>query len=97
MTNCTKGGVDIFKNEKNMGIWIFAEIFEIAKILQIYKGKIRRGNSVLSAPILLKLFLKAAELQSRKSQEIWAHGCYWKNMCNRERKKLWVFKTPQDS
>ena len=44
MSNCTKNAGDILKNEKNMGIWIFAEIFEIAKILQIYKGKVRMGH-----------------------------------------------------
>ena len=49
MTNCTKGRVDIFKNEKNMGILIFAEIFEIAKILQIYKGKVGRGDFKMAA------------------------------------------------
>ena len=45
MNNCTKDEVDIFKIEKNMAIRIFGEIFEIAKILQIYKGKVGRDNS----------------------------------------------------
>ena len=32
------------KDEKNMSISIFEEIFEFTKIRQVYKGKVGRGN-----------------------------------------------------
>ena len=32
-----------------MGVWIFGEIFEIAKILQIYKENVGRGNFKMAA------------------------------------------------
>ena len=45
MSNCTKDGVDIFKNEKNMGICMFGEIFEIlGKSLEFIKEKLGGAN-----------------------------------------------------
>ena len=58
-----------------MRISIFAKILQIVKIHEIYKGKL--GGQVLKWPPFglrctdfAQFFLKAAELQSRKSQEI---------------------------
>ena len=44
MTNCPKDEESSFKNEKNMSISFFEEIFEFTRIRQVYKGKVGRGN-----------------------------------------------------
>ena len=44
MTYCPKEKESSFKNEKNMSISLFEEIFEYTKISQVYKGKVVRGN-----------------------------------------------------
>ena len=44
MTNYPKDEESSFKNEKNMSISFFEEIFEFTKIRQVYKGKVERGN-----------------------------------------------------
>ena len=54
MTNYPKDEESSFKNEKNMSISFFEEIFEFTKIRLVYKGNVGRGNfyhSVLGAPI----------------------------------------------
>ena len=42
------------------------------------------------------IFLKAAYLQSRKSQETLNYDSNGKKMRNCKREDLWVFKTPHD-
>ena len=44
MTNYPKDEESSFKNEKNMSISFFEEIFEFTRIRQVYKGKVGRGN-----------------------------------------------------
>ena len=44
LTNKPKDEESSFKNEKNMSISFFEEIFEFTKIRQVYKGKVVRGN-----------------------------------------------------
>ena len=38
MANCRKDEESSFKNEKNMSILFFQEIFDFTKICQVYKG-----------------------------------------------------------
>ena len=44
ITNYPKDEESSFKNEKNMSISFFEEIFEFTRIRQVYKGKVGRGN-----------------------------------------------------
>ena len=44
MANYPKDEVCSFKNEKNMSISFFEEIFEFTEIRQVYKGNVGRGN-----------------------------------------------------
>ena len=44
MTNYPKDEESSFKNEKNMSISFFEEIFEFTKIRQVYEGKVWRDS-----------------------------------------------------
>ena len=44
ITNYPKDEESSFKNEKNMIISVFEEIFEFTRIRQFFKGKVGRGN-----------------------------------------------------
>ena len=49
MTNNPKDEESSFKNEKNMSVSFFEEIFEFTGICQVYKGNVWRGNFLNAA------------------------------------------------
>ena len=44
LTNYPKDVESSFKNEKDMSISFFEDVFEFTQIRQIYKGKVGRGD-----------------------------------------------------